>query len=643
MAGVWHGADILPASPREATRAAVDRGPVRADGRTEPLAPALPLELDFLSGQGGLRTRFRIALEAAPAGVEPLDALLNEGLLEEETYYRALARRLGCVYYSGELPFAAHFDPVKSLRSGVAPLAGLAQGARAVIAPRARSVSRLIETTLSGRLQSRSFALASPQRLAALVRMQRGEAILAGALGRLPEALSARRRLSGSQTATALVIALSAVALGAANLPVLIASLFAALWLMFLGAVALRSVACVADGSTPKPALLSDDELPVYTVIAAIYREPEIIGDLVKALDALDYPKSKLDIKIVLEQRDRETLASLLALRLPARYEIVIAPPGAPSTKPRALNVALAEARGDLVVVYDAEDAPSPGQLRLAASRFAVESELDCLQGRLTIRNTKDSWLSRLFAVEYAALFDLVNPGLCALALPLALGGSSNHFRLGSLRAVGGWDEWNVAEDADLGVRLARFGYKVGSLDSDTSEEAPHELGNWFWQRVRWQKGWMQTAIVHSREPARFVRDLGAPRAAAAALLILGSVVSALLWPAFAFDTIRRAIAAAGGVASGWREAVDVFTYILALAGIWAIVVPAAVAAKQRGFPLTPLAILLMPAYYLLLTAAAWTAVFDLATRPHHWAKTAHGRRPLRAEKSAPRAIRSGR
>ncbi len=216
------------------------------------------------------------------------------------------------------------------------------------------------------------------------------------------------------------------------------------------------------------------------------------------------------------------------------------------------------------------------------------------------------------------------------------------HFRLRSLQAVGGWDEWNVAEDADLGVRLARFGYTVASLDSDTSEEAPHELGNWFWQRVRWQKGWMQTAIVHSREPARFVRDLGAPRAAAAAVLILGSVVSALLWPAFAFDTIRRAIAAAGGVASGWREAIDVFTYILALAGVWAIVVPAAVAAKQRGFPLTARAVLLMPAYYLLLTAAAWTAVFDLAARPHHWAKTAHGRTPLLAGKNAPRAIRSG-
>jgi cellulose synthase/poly-beta-1,6-N-acetylglucosamine synthase-like glycosyltransferase len=376
-------------------------------------------------------------------------------------------------------------------------------------------------------------------------------------------------------------------------------------------------------------------------VIAAVYREPEVIDELVSALDALDYPKGKLDIKIVVEQRDRETLSSVLALRLPARYEIIVAPPGAPSTKPRALNIALAEARGDLVVVYDAEDEPASDQLRLAASRFAAESSLDCLQARLAVRNADDSWLSQLFSVEYAALFDLVNPGLCALKLPIALGGSSNHFRRESLVAVGGWDEWNVAEDADLGVRLARFGYKVASLDSDTSEEAPHELMNWFRQRVRWQKGWMQTVIVHSREPARFVRDLGAARAAAAAVLIFGSVVSALLWPAFAFDTLRRALAAPW-VVSPWREALDVFVYILALAGVWAIVVPAGVAAKQRGFPLTLRALTLMPAYYLLLSAAAWTAIFDLVSRPHHWAKTAHGRRPMwAAARSAGEAAQS--
>ena len=216
--------------------------------------------------------------------------------------------------------------------------------------------------------------------------------------------------------------------------------------------------------------------------------------------------EKQLDIKLVVERRDRETLSRILALRLPARYEVIVAPPGEPSTKPRALNIALASARGECLAVYDAEDEPAPGQLRRAASRFAYEPDVDCLQARLAVRNTKDSWLSAMFAIEYAVLFDLINPGLSALDLPIALGGTSNHFRVESLVGVGGWDEWNVAEDADLGVRLARYGYKVGSLQSDTSEEAPHELGNWFGQRVRWQKGWIRP--VNDNFYARYLNSL---------------------------------------------------------------------------------------------------------------------------------------
>ena len=224
--------------------------------------------------------------------------------------------------------------------------------------------------------------------------------------------------------------------------------------MLFLASIGMRGLASVANPDEKRPRMLSDDELPIYTVVAALYREAAVVRQLVHALDALDYPKSKLDIKLVVERRDRATLARLLALDLPARYEIVVAPQGAPSTKPRALNLALAEARGELLVVYDAEDIPAAGQLRLAASRFAADRALDCLQARLTVRNPGNSWLSRLFSLEYAALFDLINPGLCALGLPIALGGTSNHFRVSALVAVGAWDEWNVAEDADLGVRL---------------------------------------------------------------------------------------------------------------------------------------------------------------------------------------------
>ena len=263
-------------------------------------------------------------------------------------------------------------------------------------------------------------------------------------------------------------------------------------------------MAAVASGPEIRTSELADDELPSYTVVVALYRETSVVEELVKAIDALDYPKGKLDIKLVVEQRDVETLGRIVDLRLPARYEVVVAPLGKPQTKPRALNIALSTARGELVVVYDAEDTPAPDQLRLAASRFAADKDLDCLQARLAIRNHSESWLSKLFAIEYAVLFDVVNPGLCALNLPIPLGGSSNHFRLRSLVGVGAWDEWNVTEDADLGVRLARFGYRVKALDSDTWEEAPYEFGNWFRQRVRWQKGWMQTLIVHSRRPLFF-------------------------------------------------------------------------------------------------------------------------------------------
>ena len=389
-------------------------------------------------------------------------------------------------------------------------------------------------------------------------------------------------------------------------------------------------MAAVANDATVRPALLSDDELPVYTVVAAVYREADVVEHLIKAFDAFDYPKSKLDIKIVVERRDLETLSRIVELRLPARYEVIVAPPGEPSTKPRALNIALSCARGDLLAVYDAEDAPSPDQLRIAASRFAAEANIDCLQARLKIRNDGNSWLSKLFSLEYAALFDLINPGLCALGLPVALGGTSNHFRVRSLESVGGWDEWNVAEDADLGIRLARLGYRVGSIDSDTSEEAPHEFANWFRQRVRWQKGWMQTCIVHSRQPIRFVQDLGPGRAAAAATLVAGAVISALFWPAFAIGTIWRALSAGEGYLSPWREAGDVFTYILALSGVWTMVLPALVAARLRRLTVTPRTLALMPVYYLLVSAAAWTAIIDLAARPHYWAKTAHGRTPRR-------------
>jgi glycosyltransferase XagB len=456
------------------------------------VAPGLPPELVFLAAEGFSPEPLLNAVAAAPKAVRPVDQLLSEGKITEEVYYRALASHLGCQYYSGDPPFARAFDAVKGLRCGAAPIEWHGAGPRMVIAPRAQFVPRLIEATLSGAIRSGSFALTSPQRFASLVRAYRGTELLDVALGRLPTSLTAREGMTGLQIAAVGAIAILALVLAVVNFDALKAMCSATLWLIFSASIMLRSMAAVASRPEIHPSELADDEIPNYTVVVALYRETNVVEDLIKAIDAFDYPKGKLDIKLVVEQRDVETLSRIVELRLPGRYEVIVAPSGGPQTKPRALNIALSSARGDLVVVYDAEDIPAPDQLRLAASRFAADKDLDCLQARLAIRNHSESWLSQLFAIEYATLFDVINPGLCALNLPIPLGGSSNHFRVPSLVGVGAWDEWNVTEDADLGIRLARFGYKVRALDSDTLEEAPYELRIWFRQRVRWQKGWMR-------------------------------------------------------------------------------------------------------------------------------------------------------
>ena len=591
------------------------------------VARELPLELAFLAGEDRRSPELMVeGVGATPGAVWPLVRLLSEGKIIEEAYYRALAIHLGCEYYSGDPPLAGSFDAVKGLRCGVGPLEARTARPRIVVAPHAQFVRRLIEATRSGSIRSGSFALASPQRFASLVRAYRGPDLLNVALDRLPASLTAREGMTGFQIAAVGTAAILAFFLGVADFEVLRTLSSAALWLIFSASVVLRSMAAIANGPEVFPSKITDDELPNYTVVVALYREASVVEDLVKAIDALDYPKGKLDIKLVVEQRDAETFGRLIELRLPGRYEVVVAPSGKPQTKPRALNIALSSARGDLIVVYDAEDIPCADQLRLAASRFAADKDLDCLQARLAIRNHGESWLSRLFAIEYAILFDVINPGLCALDLPIPLGGSSNHFRVRSLVGVGAWDEWNVTEDADLGVRLARFGYRVKALDSDTWEEAPFEVGNWFRQRVRWQKGWMQTLIVHARRPIFFWRDLGPRRAVAATTLIVGAIFGCLFWPVFAVGTIWRAVTAGQGAMSPWREMIDVFTYILALSGVWTILLPAVIAAKFRRLNVTASVLLLLPVYYLLVSAATWAAMFDLALWPHYWAKTAHGR-----------------
>ena len=211
-----------------------------------------------------------------------------------------------------------------------------------------------------------------------------------------------------------------------------------------------------------------DETLPPYTILVPLYHEAEILPRLAEALLALDYPHDKLDIKLVLEEDDAETCAVATELARLGPFDIIEVPPCLPRTKPKACNFALQFARGEYLVIYDAEDRPEPDQLRKAVAQYRISPrKTACLQARLSIHNGKQSMLAAMFALEYAIWFRAFLPGLDRFAVPMPLGGTSNHFRTSILRAVGGWDAFNVTEDADLGIRLAQSGYRVSMLEFD--------------------------------------------------------------------------------------------------------------------------------------------------------------------------------
>ncbi|WP_417310743.1 glycosyltransferase family 2 protein [Devosia sp.] len=370
------------------------------------------------------------------------------------------------------------------------------------------------------------------------------------------------------------------------------------------------------------PPRLTDAQLPVYSLLVPLHDEARVVPQLVAALRAIDYPPEKLDVHFVVEAASVATVAAVAAELHDPRFSMVLVPDALPRTKPKALNFALPLIRGTYVAVYDAEDIPDPPQLRLAASRFAQHPEIACLQAELVLDNADENSLTALFAGEYAGQFGLLLPLLADLDLPMPLGGTSNHLRVSALRRIGGWDPFNVTEDADLGVRLARLGLKTATLASQTGEEAPIGLRAWLHQRTRWIKGWMQTLIVHNRHPQALLRDLGWWRFIGFELYVGSMVLSAPLHSLFA---LSLGLAAALGA---WRNPQfwDWTTIAILTIGYAAPLVLTFAGLRRLKRRDLWRAQLLLPAYWVLHSLAAILAVRELLARPHFWAKTAHGR-----------------
>jgi cellulose synthase/poly-beta-1,6-N-acetylglucosamine synthase-like glycosyltransferase len=559
----------------------------------------------------------------------PLDVVLvNEGIVSEERLYRAVASLLRLTFLPECPRLAPPGDPSAARTAGSAPCSNPREaGFDIVLAPRGRALALLLDTLREAMPPGARIAVSTPSAFSAALRQSDERRIARSAArtvaGRSPS-LSARGR-PRTYTFMILPAVMLALVLTAVRWPAvgdIVAAFFA---LLLLSTALLRIIGVVTPRSAWIPARLKDRDLPDYTVLVPLFREVEIVPQLIAALRELDYPRARLDVKLLLEEDDRPTLAAVRAMRLPGFIEVVVCPPGVPRTKPRALNIGLASARGTLVCVFDAEDRPDPGQLRLAAERFASDPDLACLQASLIIDNPGDGWLARMFALEYAVLFDVLLPGLAARGLPLPLGGTSNHFRRAVLEQAGAWDAWNVTEDADLGLRLARLGLRTETLASVTREAAPARLRVWFWQRTRWLKGWMQTAMVHGFAPGQ---SLGGYRLADRLTVLshaAGTAGTALFFPigtvALPLWLMEETSADEGRV----LHAVSVsLACTVPLLGFFAMIWPPWLAARRRGlrFGVTD-ALLLIP-YYLLVSAAAWTALVELFTAPSHWRKTDH-------------------
>ena len=586
----------------------------------------------------------RAAARAAMLGTGVAEELIVSGRVGERALFRAIADDLG-------LRFVGSLDGLEILADAERQVASLGtrRGLRTVLVSdgHGETAHLLADPALDlAGLRARLFQspglretlrLASPSALrAAILARNRGRLLFAAQHAlflRSPE-FCARTVVNAWQGAMAVAVVVT-FGLLFWLAPLATTIVFSCLATVgFAACVGLRLVAW-RDAAPPRLRRLGPVDpvaQPTYSVLVALYREREVLPQLLTALGKLQWPRSRLEIKLVCEADDGETLAALRALPLAPCMEVVLVPPGTPRTKPKALAYALPLCSGELVTLFDAEDRPHPLQLVEAWQRFAGEGpDLACLQAPLVVTNARASALSLMFSFEYAALFRGLLPWLARRRLVLPLGGTSNHFRRAALDEVGGWDAYNVTEDAELGVRLGRYGYRTGVITRPTCEDAPETLAVWMPQRVRWFKGWMQTWLVHMREPVALWRELGPASFAAMQVMSAGMVASALVHPFFVasvFYAIGR-MAWTGTLAGG--EAVLAAIGLANIAcgyGAFILLGMATLMPVEKTRPLRIAA--LTPVHWFLLSVAAWMALWDIVRRPHHWSKTPHGKRAPR-------------
>jgi glycosyltransferase XagB len=609
-------------------------------------APSGQVRVGELLVSKGLLTRegLRHALEVQIRTGDRLGAvLMSLGLVKRQQLYETLAELWGHPFVDlmkspPARDVARRFDSEVLVAKRFIPLAIAADGHLVHVATAdapSPEIESLCQEVLGPEAEVKYWVTTDWDIDKALVDVFREELLATATMGlyhRSPEESAYRPFRKWQLILAGLATTLLILGLVLATLPTVVV-LSAVVNLAFLGAIAFKVATSIAGVKAEHSQVITEDDLsglndrdlPTYTILVPVFREANIVAKLMDNLRQLDYPASKLEVLLLIEEEDEETLEAARAARPPETVTFVIVPAGMPRTKPRACNVGLFFAKGEYLVIYDAEDRPEPDQLRKAVLAFQRgDDKLICVQAALNYYNRNENFLTRMFTLEYSYWFDYMLPGLDRLKLPIPLGGTSNHFRTEALRKLSGWDPFNVTEDADLGIRASAEGYRVGVINSTTFEEANNDLGNWIRQRSRWIKGYMQTTLVHLRNPVSLTRRVGAKNAVAFALLIGGTPLVFLfalpMWIFFAIWLVSGLPPEAV-----YPSAIGYVGWFNLLLGNALMIALNMLGVGKRGYYGLLVWTLANPFYWLLHSIASYRALWQLITRPFYWEKTDHG------------------
>lgn len=240
-----------------------------------------------------------------------------------------------------------------------------------------------------------------------------------------------------------------------------------------------------------------DPDLPhepcaTFSLLVPARREERVLGATLERLANLRHPWYEVVAVVGDDDGGTRHVAEAAAARWPGRIRVVV-DASVPKSKPRALNAGLAECRGKIVGIFDAEDDVHP-EILLQADAVFERTGAQVAQGGVQLTTLRARWFSLRNCLEYLFWFrSRLHAHLAHGFAPL--GGNTVFFRRRLLVAAGGWDGDCLAEDCDIGIRLSSAGARVSvwyDPRTSTREETPGSLRAFVRQRTRWNQGYLQ-------------------------------------------------------------------------------------------------------------------------------------------------------